>query len=116
MNARLFWFLGCVLCLLVGCGPLMEYLRTDEGQASGAQAARGVAGIVANPVNPLAWWDIALGGGTILAAALGLKATGKGLQAVGRTVKRHVLNPPEVIAVAEEDGEGTKAMGFRAGA
>lgn len=94
------WFLCLLsgsgaLLVLGGCEALSQYLATPEGQESAGQLAGGVGGAIANPVNPLAWWDIFVGGGALLGAALGLKGAGKAAQAVGAVVKAKVINPTQ---------------------
>lgn len=97
------WFLYALsgtaaVSVLVGCSALTEYLASPEGQESANQLASGASAAIANPVNPLAWWDIAIGGGAILAGAFGLKQGGRAVKAAGSAIKKHVLNPKETPA------------------
>ena len=111
------WFLLLVwatvaLLVLGGCTSFLEHLATPEGREAAKQFIGGAGAAVVNPVNPMAWWDIALGGGALLAGWLGLKGAGAGAQAVGRAVKRHVLNPAEVLASIEAPAEPEGIKGF----
>lgn len=86
------------LPLLAGCSALGEYLATPEGQASAGQAASGAAAVVSNPLNPIGWVDIFMGGGALVAAAFGAKKAGQGVKALGKFAKQKLVNqeaPPE---------------------
>lgn len=88
---RAYFFLRCLPLLALpvlagGCESLAAYLATPEGQQAAKQLGGGAGGVITNPANPFAWFDVALGGGALLAAAFGLKGAGK-------LARKHILNP-----------------------
>lgn len=83
-------FLAGLLCLMLGagCGTLAEFLATPAGQAAGTQALGGATGVIANPVNPLAWYDLLVGGLAVAGGAVGLYKTPQAVRAVAKRVRR----------------------------
>ena len=84
------------LPLLAGCGTLFGFLQTPEGQAVGGQAAKGVGGVLTNPANPFAWYDLIAGGIGVAAGGLGLYHSPKAV----RAVHRRLTKPKEAPHVA----------------
>ncbi len=78
--------------LVCGCGLLGEFVATPEGQDTVKRGASGVAGVLANPANVFAWWDLVTAGLTLGGVALGLKGTHVAVKTASKFAKRHVLN------------------------
>lgn len=68
-------FIVALLALVLGsgCAGLLDALRTPEGQAAVSQAGKGVVGVVSNPVNPWAWYELLVGGVGLATLAFGGK-------------------------------------------
>ena len=101
--------LACAVCLL-GCESLAAYLATPEGQAAGRQAANGVRDVLANPVNPFAWYELISAGVLFALGVGGAKTVPKLAAAGGGAVKRTFMN--SAIVEATEEPEPT-VQGFK---
>lgn len=103
------WALSAgALCLLVGC----EFLQTPEGQAAGSQTVRGAAGLLANPVNPFAWYDFIVGGAALALGAAGVVKGPAVAKAAGGAFKRTFMNSA-VLEASSAPAEAPTVVGFK---